>query len=207
MVAHDTMGWVSPVCQGDVGPTAWAGQVSQGGCFLWLLTSPCILKPRAQTGMGPGYGAFLCSATQTEIRCLLQGHRQQVKASRIWQSPRQGLPMVSQGGCPIVLLPFTATGPDRDDTRPWHTPIPSLHSHSAGDFCRFWQGLCPKGKNVHRASVCTAPCSHRQLEAPHSHRQGGTSLWSTQKCVFVAFGEAALWRRRQCWVNGWTPWS
>lgn len=47
----------------------------------------------------------------------------------------------------------------------------------------------PKGKKVHRAPVCTPPCSHRQLEVPHSHRQGGTSLRGAQKmCACGTWG-------------------
>lgn len=59
---------------------------------------------------------------------------------------------------------------------------------------RFLQLLAkPEGKKAHRAPVCTAPCSHRQLEAPHSHRQGGTSLRSVQKmCVCGTWGNSLV---------------
>ena len=153
-----------------MGPTAWAGQVSQGGCFLVDITVDIILhfEATAQAGMGPGHGTSLCLATHTDIHCLLHGHGQQVKASIIWQSP-------AQGGCPVICSPAfyshrNRQGQDQTMTHP-HLLSPQPLSQ------RLLQLLTkPKGKNVHRAPVCTTPCFHRQLEAPHSHRQGGTSL-------------------------------
>lgn len=147
---------------GRCGPTAWAGQVSQGGYFLWvLILSSCILKPQAQTGMGPSHGTFPCSAAQTYIHCLLHGHGQQVKADKNLTEPWEGWL--------FVLLPLTATGTERQgQDRTMTHPYPLSPQPLSQRFLQL--STKPKGKNVKRVLVCIAPCSHRQLEAPHSHR-------------------------------------
>ena len=80
-----------------------------------------------------------------EIHYLLQGHSHKVKASRVWQSAGQG---VAPGDLEcllplLVFLPFRAAGPDRDRTRPWHTPV---LSHKAREIHYLLQGHSHKVK-------------------------------------------------------------
>lgn len=62
----------------------------------------------------------------------------------------------------FVILPFVATGPDRDRTRSWRTPVPSLRSYSARHSSRFTK-LLTRNNIQPQSGPCHGPTGDWRL--------------------------------------------